>query len=69
MELTENIKVAYDNFYTNTDTTWRMLGAKYKAQNIVEVCKAISPKTVLEVGAGDGSILHYLNEWRFAPEL
>ena len=69
MELTENIKVAYDNFYTNTDTTWRMLGAKYKAQNIVEVCKTISPKTVLEVGAGDGSILHYLDEWSFAPEL
>ncbi|MGY3055046.1 ubiquinone/menaquinone biosynthesis C-methylase UbiE [Pedobacter sp. UYEF25] len=69
MDLTENIKVAYNNFYTNTDTTWRMLGAKYKAQNIVEVCKAISPRTVLEVGAGDGSILHYLDEWRFAPEL
>lgn len=67
--LTENVKTAYDNFYTNTDTTWRMLGAKYKAQNIVEVCGAIKPRTVLEVGAGDGSILHYLDEWNFAPEL
>ncbi len=69
MELADNVKSAYDNFYTNTDTTWRMLGAKYKAQNIVEVCNAITPKTVLEVGAGDGSVLHYLNEWNFAPEL
>lgn len=67
--LTKNVKSAYDNFYTNTDTTWRMLGAKYKAQNIVEVCEAISPRTVLEVGAGDGSILHYLDEWSFAPEI
>ncbi|MET4081251.1 ubiquinone/menaquinone biosynthesis C-methylase UbiE [Pedobacter sp. UYP30] len=67
--LTENLKSAYDNFYTNTDTAWRMLGAKYKAQNIVEVCKSITPRTVLEVGAGDGSILHYLDEWDFAPEL
>ena len=23
----------------------------------------------MEVGAGDGSILHFLNEWNFAPEL
>ncbi|WP_443936924.1 class I SAM-dependent methyltransferase [Pedobacter sp. MW01-1-1] len=67
--ITEEVKEAYDNFYTNSDVAWRMLGAKYKAQNIVEVCKSIKPAKVLEVGAGDGSILHYLNEWNFAPEL
>ncbi len=65
----QHLKSAYDNSYTNTDTTWRMLCAKYKAQNIVEVSKTITPKTVLEVGAGDGSILHYLNKWNFASEL
>lgn len=67
--LTENIKTAYDNFYTQSDVAWRMLGAKYKAQNIVDVCKDITPKKILEVGAGDGSILHYLNEWNFGQEL
>ncbi|MBC6110605.1 class I SAM-dependent methyltransferase [Pedobacter fastidiosus] len=67
--LSEEVKKAYDNFYTNSDVAWRMLGAKYKAQNIVDVCKSIKPKKVLEVGAGDGSILHFLNEWNFAPEL
>ncbi|TCD11514.1 class I SAM-dependent methyltransferase [Pedobacter frigidisoli] len=65
----QNLKTAYDNFYTNSDVAWRMLGAKYKAQNIVDVCKEIKPKKVLEVGAGDGSILHFLNDWHFAPEL
>ncbi|KLT64076.1 bifunctional 2-polyprenyl-6-hydroxyphenol methylase/3-demethylubiquinol 3-O-methyltransferase UbiG [Pedobacter sp. BMA] len=67
--LSEEVKTAYDNFYTNSDVEWRMLGAKYKAKNIVDVCAAIKPKTVLEVGAGDGSILHFLNDWNFAPEL
>jgi len=67
--LSEEVKTAYDDFYTNNDVAWRMLGAKYKAQNIVDVCKNIAPKKVLEVGAGDGSILHYLNEWNFAQEL
>lgn len=32
--LSEEVKTAYDNFYTNSDVAWRMLGAKYKAQNI-----------------------------------
>ncbi len=67
--LSEEVKTAYDDFYTHTDTAWRMLGAKFKAKNIVEVCESIRPKKVLEVGAGDGSILHYLNEWNFGDEL
>jgi ubiquinone/menaquinone biosynthesis C-methylase UbiE len=67
--LSEEVKTAYDDFYNTNDVAWRMLGAKYKAQNIVDVCKSIAPKKVLEVGAGDGSILHYLNDWKFGEEL
>lgn len=67
--LTNDFQTAYQDFYTNNDVAWRMLSAKYKAQNIVDVCKSIQPKKILEVGAGDGSILHYLNEWSFAPEI
>jgi ubiquinone/menaquinone biosynthesis C-methylase UbiE len=67
--LSDDVKSAYDNFYTQNDTAWRMLGAKAKAQNILNVCKSIKPAKVLEVGAGDGSILHFLNEWHFGEEL
>ncbi|SFG60124.1 Methyltransferase domain-containing protein [Pedobacter insulae] len=67
--LSDEVKTAYDDFYTHSDTAWRMLGAKFKAKNLLDVCKNIEPKTVLEVGAGDGSILHYLNEWNFGKEL
>lgn len=67
--ISTNVQSAYDDFYTNNDVAWRMLGAKFKAQNIVDVCHKLTPQKVLEVGAGDGSILHFLNEWSFGSEL
>lgn len=68
-EITETVAQAYNDFYNSNDMQWRMLGAKSKAQNILEVCKALQPEKVIEVGAGDGSILHYLDEWNFGKEL
>lgn len=67
--LSNDVKSAYNDFYTKDDSEWRMLGARSKAANIVAVCKSINPVKVLEVGAGDGSILHFLNEWNFAKQL
>jgi ubiquinone/menaquinone biosynthesis C-methylase UbiE len=64
-----NVKTAYDHFYEKHDEAWRMLGAKYKAQHIIEVCRGLTFTNVLEVGAGDGSILKYLSDQNFAPEL
>ncbi|RFZ81729.1 class I SAM-dependent methyltransferase [Mucilaginibacter terrenus] len=67
-KLSGNVKTAYDEFYQKHDEAWRMLGAKYKAQHIIEVCAGKTFKKVLEVGAGDGSILKYLADANFAPE-
>jgi ubiquinone/menaquinone biosynthesis C-methylase UbiE len=67
--LSNDVKSAYDQFYKDNDDAWRMLGAKSKAQNIIAVCASIKPMKVLEVGAGDGSILHFLQEWSFGEEL
>ncbi len=63
------VKTAYNNFYQSHDEAWRMLGARYKAKNIIEVCKGHTFLKVLEVGAGDGSILHYLDQANFSPEM
>jgi len=63
-----NVKNAYDEFYQGHDEAWRMLGAKYKAEHITEVCAGHTFQKVLEVGAGDGSILKFLSEQNFAPE-
>ena len=67
-KLSGNVKTAYDEFYKKHDEAWRMLGAKYKAQHIIEVCKGRTFNKILEVGAGDGSILKILSEQDFAPE-
>lgn len=64
----DNLKTAYDSFYEKHDEAWRMLGAKYKAEHIITVCKGHTFNKVLEVGAGDGSILKLLAEKNFAPE-
>ena len=45
-----------------------MLGARFKAQHIIEVCKKQTFNKVLEVGAGDGSILKFLADQNFAPQ-
>ena len=64
-----DVKNAYDEFYLGRDEQWRMLGARYKANNIIEVSKGHDFKKVLEVGAGDGSILRHLSEWNTFPEM
>ena len=66
--ITDSVKSAYDEFYNKHDEAWRMLGAKYKAQHIVEVSEGRTFRKVLEVGAGDGSILKLLADKDFAPE-
>src|ERR1700760_1191208 len=66
--ISDNVKTAYDEFYQKHDEAWRMLGAKYKAQHIIDVCKGRDFHKVLEVGAGDGSILKLLADQDFAPE-
>jgi methionine biosynthesis protein MetW len=63
-----NVKEAYDEFYQKHDEAWRMLGAKYKAQHIIDVSQGRTFKKVLEVGAGDGSILKFLADAGYAPE-
>ena len=64
-----NLQAAYDEQYTADMTAWRELGAKYKAQNIVDLCASLNIEKALEVGAGEGSILKFLNEWSFCDEL
>jgi len=66
--ISDNVKTAYDEFYEKHDEAWRMLGAKYKAQHIIDVCRGRDFRKVLEVGAGDGSILKLLADADFAPE-
>lgn len=69
MQLSDNIKDSYSNQYDENSVKWRNTGARYKALNIVELSKSIRFKNVLEVGAGEGSILSWLSQWNFCDDL
>ncbi|BAZ53146.1 putative methyltransferase [Nostoc sp. NIES-4103] len=56
------VQSSYDEFYSRQQSTWRELGGKYKANNILSVCENYNFKKVLECGAGEGSILKFLDE-------
>ncbi len=51
----------YDTYYHPGQSEWRALGAKDKAGHIVELCRKITPETILDVGAGEGSVLEELS--------
>ena len=69
MQLSENIKDSYSSQYDSESIEWRNIGAKYKATNIVSLAKNIQFSNVLEVGAGEGSILNWLSKWNFSKDL
>jgi ubiquinone/menaquinone biosynthesis C-methylase UbiE len=64
----DNYKAKYSSQYSDQTDEWRRLGAIRKSKNILEITKGEVFKRVLEVGAGDGSILKYLSEQNFSNE-
>lgn len=61
IEVSKTIQSAYNEQYTEKMNKWRELGGKYKAENIMNVCKNYNFFKVLECGAGEGSILKFLD--------
>jgi len=63
------LKENYENYYEDGDSEWRMLGARDKVANIISLCNSLPHGTILEIGAGEGSILKRLSEVNFGEEL
>lgn len=55
------LQSAYDEQFTDTMTEWREIGSKYKADNILRVCRDHTFGKVLECGAVEGSIFKDLD--------
>jgi ubiquinone/menaquinone biosynthesis C-methylase UbiE len=55
----------YDEYYSDDVSEWRELGAIDKASNIRAMCGPRAPSTVLEIGAGEGSVLQRLADSGF----
>lgn len=56
------LQAAYDEQYTDAMTEWREVGGKHKAENILAVCRGRTFARVLDCGAGEGSVLKFLDE-------
>ena len=65
----ENLKKKYDGYYEEGDSEWRWIAAMNKANNIISLCKNHPHNSILEIGAGEGSILKWLSERMFGKEL
>lgn len=55
----------YEEHYLDDVSEWRELGAIDKASNILALCGSSVPKTVLEIGAGEGAVLQRLADSGF----
>ena len=52
---------AYDEQYSDRMTEWRELGGKYKVDNLLSVCDGKKFSKVLDCGAGEGSLLKFMD--------
>lgn len=68
-KISPHLQSNYEDYYKETDSEWRLLGAINKAHNILTLCKELSINSVIEIGAGEGSILKRLSDLDFAQEL
>ncbi|MDZ7897005.1 MAG: class I SAM-dependent methyltransferase [Arcicella sp.] len=69
VSVNQNLQEAYNDQYSSESAIWRGLGARQKVANILKITAGGSFQRVLEVGAGDGSVLKSLSEHNFAQEL
>jgi ubiquinone/menaquinone biosynthesis C-methylase UbiE len=67
--VSRTLQAAYDEQYSDSITDWRELCAKYKAENILAVCGKMKFARVLDCGAGEGSILGFLDRSAAFSEL
>ena len=69
IKVNNDFKEVYSAQYGVESAIWRGISAKQKYSNIVKIAKGQTFKKVLEIGAGDGSILKLMDENNFGEEL
>jgi ubiquinone/menaquinone biosynthesis C-methylase UbiE len=69
VKTSDNLLANYQDYYKEGDSEWRRVGAIGKADNIVSLCRALPRASILEIGAGEGSILKRLSDLQFGDEL
>lgn len=65
--ISEPLRRHYDGYYAGA-SEWRRLGAEDKAANVLCLCAGVPHERVVEIGAGEGSLLARLAELGFGAE-
>jgi ubiquinone/menaquinone biosynthesis C-methylase UbiE len=66
--VSDKLKKNYEHYYDGGDSEWRRIGAVGKADNIIALSSQYPHDTILEIGAGEGSILKRLSELEFGKK-
>jgi ubiquinone/menaquinone biosynthesis C-methylase UbiE len=69
LSLNDSIKQFYGDYYNDDLAEWRYLSAKDKAVNLIRLCHPHPHHTLLDIGAGEGSLLLRLDEDNFSPSM
>ena len=59
----------YKDYYEDGDSEWRRLGAIGKVRNIVDLCEHLNAANIIEIGAGEGSILKRMSDVEFGKKM
>ncbi len=69
MKMSERLAESYEEYYEEGESEWRRLCAVEKADSIVSLCRDLPHGSLLEIGAGEGSILSRLSDLSFGERL
>ncbi|MGD0611638.1 MAG: class I SAM-dependent methyltransferase [Anaerolineales bacterium] len=69
LSVSQHLLENYASYYEGGDLQWRRIGAFEKAKNIISLCANYPHDLILEIGAGEGSVLERLAEQEFGRKL
>lgn len=72
--ISEALQAKYDNYYEggcceDGDVTWREIGARQKAKNILSMCSQVPHAKCADIGAGEGAVSAELSRANFSADL
>ena len=69
MKVKREIKEKYNKQYVKGADEWRNIGGKGKAINIINIADGSKKTKVLDVGSGEGSVLYWLDFYKFSKNI
>jgi len=68
IKISDYIRTNYEDYYDEGDSAWRQITAIDKVDNIISLCKELPQRSILEIGAGEGSLLRRMSELHFGEK-